>query len=96
MAGVPPGGAAPPTPPPPPRLRLLNLRTGHESGTVTVRLPRGQQIDDLDFDAAGRVVVRSRTKTGVAIYRVSRTTGKATLLRTLGPVSKSAVGCGSV
>ncbi|MGW5261903.1 hypothetical protein ACWEQG_13060 [Microbispora sp. NPDC004025] len=65
------------------KLRLLNLRTGHESGTVTVRLPRGQQIDDLDFDTAGRVVVRSRTKTGVAVYRVSKTTGKATLLRTL-------------
>ncbi|MFG1709073.1 hypothetical protein ACFLIM_38370 [Nonomuraea sp. M3C6] len=65
------------------KLRLLNLRTGRASGTVTVRLPRGQYIDDLDFDQAGRVIVRSKTKTGVAIYRVSKATGKATLLRTI-------------
>ncbi|MFI6797955.1 hypothetical protein [Streptosporangium canum] len=64
-------------------LRLLNLRTGRATGTVTVRLPRGQYIDDLDFDQAGHVIVRSRTKTGVAVYRVSKATGKATLLRTI-------------
>ncbi|MEV6985233.1 hypothetical protein AB0M95_28775 [Sphaerisporangium sp. NPDC051017] len=65
------------------KLRLLNLRTGHASGAVTLRLPRGQYIDDLDFDQAGRVIVRSKTATGVAIYRISKTTGKATLLRTI-------------
>ncbi|MEV4186771.1 hypothetical protein AB0J28_35640 [Streptosporangium canum] len=64
-------------------LRLLNLRTGRATGTVTVRLPRGQYIDDLDFDQAGHVIVRSRTKMGVAVYRVSKATGKATLLRTI-------------
>ncbi|MET7335126.1 hypothetical protein [Nonomuraea sp. NPDC005650] len=63
------------------QLRLLNLRTGRAGSTVTVRLPRGQYIDDLDFDRAGHVIVRSRTKTGVAIYRVSKATGKTTLLR---------------
>ncbi len=65
------------------KLRLLNLRTGHTSGTVTVRLPRGQYIDDLNFDQAGHMTVRSKTRTGVAIYRVSKATGKATLLRTI-------------
>lgn len=65
------------------KLRLLNLRTGRASSTVTVRLPRGQYINDLDFDKSGRLIVRSKTKTGVAIYRVSATTGKATLLRTI-------------
>ncbi|TMR09871.1 hypothetical protein ETD86_41805 [Nonomuraea turkmeniaca] len=65
------------------KLRLLNLRTGRAGGTVTVPLPRGQYIDDLDFDRAGRLIVRSKTKTGVAIYRVSKATGKATLLRTM-------------
>ncbi|MFF5205322.1 hypothetical protein [Streptosporangium sp. NPDC000396] len=65
------------------KLRLLNLRTGRASGVMTVRLPRGQYIDDLDFDQAGQVIVRSKTGTGVAIYRVSKTTGKATLLRTI-------------
>ncbi|MEV1176078.1 hypothetical protein [Nonomuraea sp. NPDC049784] len=65
------------------KLRMLNLRTGRASGTVTVRLPRGQYIDDLDFDQAGHVIVRSKTKTGVAIYRVSKATGKAKLLRTI-------------
>ncbi|WP_182907136.1 hypothetical protein [Microbispora sp. H13382] len=65
------------------KMRMLDLRTGRAGGTVTVRLPRGQYIDNLDFDQAGRVVVRSKTKTGVAIYRVSKTTGKATLLRTI-------------
>ncbi|KAB8180601.1 hypothetical protein [Microbispora catharanthi] len=65
------------------KLRLLNLRTGKASGTVTVGLPRGQYIDDLDFDKAGHLVVRSKTKTGVAVYRVSKTTGKATPLRTM-------------
>lgn len=64
-------------------LRLVDLRTGKASGTVTVRLPRGQQIDDLDFDKAGHLVVRSKIKTGAAVYRVSKTTGKATLLRTM-------------
>jgi hypothetical protein len=67
----------------PRKLRLLNLSTGHASGTVTVRLPRGQYVDDLDFDQAGRLIVRSKTGTGVAIYRVSKATGKATLLRTI-------------
>ncbi|XVQ86685.1 hypothetical protein ACQP2K_04475 [Microbispora siamensis] len=65
------------------KLRLLNLRTGKTSGTVTVRLPRGQYVDDLDFDKAGRLIVRSKTRTGVAVYRVSKTTGKATPLRTI-------------
>jgi IMP cyclohydrolase len=65
------------------RLSLLDLRTGRASGTVTVRLPRGQYIDDLDFDQAGRVIVRSKTGTGVAIYQVSKATGKATRLRTI-------------
>ncbi|MEV4106605.1 hypothetical protein [Nonomuraea sp. NPDC049695] len=65
------------------KLRMLNLRTGRASSTVTVRLPRGQYIDDLDFDQAGHVIVRSRTKTGVAIYRVSKATGKVTPLRTI-------------
>ncbi|MFF4773251.1 hypothetical protein ACFY05_10370 [Microtetraspora fusca] len=65
------------------KLRLVNLRTGRASGTVTVQLPRGQYIDDLDFDKAGRVIVRSKTGTGVAFYRVSAATGKATLLRTI-------------
>ncbi|WP_433222474.1 hypothetical protein [Microtetraspora malaysiensis] len=65
------------------KLRLLNLRTGRAKGTVAVQLPRGRYIDDLDFDQAGRVIVRSKTGTGVAIYRVSTTTGKATLLRTI-------------
>ncbi|MGI5161800.1 hypothetical protein [Microbispora sp. CA-102843] len=65
------------------KLRLVNLRTGHTSGTVTVRLPRGQYVDDLDFDKAGRLIVRSKTKTGVAVYRVSKATGKATTLRTI-------------
>ncbi len=65
------------------KLRLVNLRTGRASGTVTVQLPRGQYIDDLDFDKAGRVIVRSKTGEGVAFYRVSAATGKATLLRTI-------------
>ncbi len=65
------------------KLRLLNLRTGKVSRTVTVRLPRGQYADDLDFDKAGRLIVRSKTKTGVAVYRVSKTTGTATPLRTI-------------
>ncbi|WP_156056481.1 hypothetical protein [Streptosporangium roseum] len=65
------------------KLRMLNLRTGRASGTVTVQLPRGQYVNDLDFDRAGRMIVRSRTGTGMAIYRVSKTTGKATLLRTI-------------
>ncbi|SDI98802.1 hypothetical protein SAMN05421869_108108 [Nonomuraea jiangxiensis] len=65
------------------KLRLFNARTGRVSRTVSVRLPSGQYIDDLDFDQAGRLVVRSKTKTGVAIYRVSKTTGKTTLLRAM-------------
>ncbi|WP_433514851.1 hypothetical protein ACQP2T_04030 [Nonomuraea sp. CA-143628] len=65
------------------KLRLLNLRTGRTISTVTARLPRGQYIDDLDFDRSGRLIVRSKTKTGVAVYRLSKTTGKATLVRTL-------------
>ncbi|MCC5580367.1 hypothetical protein IMZ11_32585 [Microtetraspora sp. AC03309] len=65
------------------KLRLLNLRTGRVSGTVTVRLPRGQYVDDLAFDRAGRMIVRSKTGTGVGIYRISKATGKATLLRTI-------------
>ncbi|WP_143737767.1 WD40 repeat domain-containing protein [Microbispora sp. GKU 823] len=65
------------------KLRLVDLRTGKASGTITVRLPRGQYVDDLDFDKAGRLIVRSKTRTGVAIYRVSKTTGKATPLRTI-------------
>jgi hypothetical protein len=65
------------------KLRLLNLRTGRTSATLDPRLPRGQYIDDLDFDQNGRLIVRSKTKTGVAIYRISKTTGKATLLRTI-------------
>ncbi|WP_432928970.1 hypothetical protein ACQPZZ_03825 [Microbispora sp. CA-135349] len=65
------------------RLRPLDLRTGRAGRTVTVRLPRGQYIDDLEFDQKGRLIVRSKTKTGVAIYRVSKTTGKASLLRSL-------------
>jgi hypothetical protein len=65
------------------KLRLLNLRTGRVGGTVTLQLPRGQYIDDLDFDQAGRLIVRSQTKTGVATYRVSKATGKVTLLRTV-------------
>ncbi|RVX46627.1 hypothetical protein EDD27_9519 [Nonomuraea polychroma] len=65
------------------KLRLLNLRTGRVGSTVTLQLPRGQYIDDLDFDQAGRLIVRSRTKTGVATYRVSKATGKVTLLRTV-------------
>ncbi|MEV5740126.1 WD40 repeat domain-containing protein [Microbispora rosea] len=64
-------------------LRLVNLRTGKASGTVTVRLPRGQRVDDLDFDKAGHLVVRSKTTTGVAVYRVSKTTGAVTPLRTM-------------
>ncbi|MFI7028267.1 hypothetical protein ACIBK1_06120 [Microbispora rosea] len=64
-------------------LRLVDLRTGKASGTVTVRLPRGQRIDDLDFDKAGHLVVRSKTTTGVAVYRVSKTTGAVTPLRTM-------------
>lgn len=64
-------------------LRLLDLRTGRASRTVAVGLPRGQYIDDLDFDRAGRLIVRSKTRTGVAIYRVSKATGKATLVRTI-------------
>ncbi|WP_169951693.1 hypothetical protein [Microbispora sp. H11081] len=64
-------------------FRLLDLRTGHASRAVTVRLPRGRYIDDLDFDRTGRVIVRSKTTTGVAVYRVSKATGKATLLRTV-------------
>ncbi|GIH46076.1 hypothetical protein SAMN05421833_11074 [Microbispora rosea] len=65
------------------KLRLVDLRTGKASGTVTVRLPRGQRIDDLDFDKAGHLVVRSKTTTGVAVYRVSKTTGAVTPLRTM-------------
>ncbi|GIH68025.1 TolB-like translocation protein [Sphaerimonospora thailandensis] len=65
------------------KLRLLNVRTGHASRTVTVRLPRGQYIDDLDFDQTGRLIVRSKTRTGVAIYRVSKASGKVTPLRTI-------------
>jgi hypothetical protein len=65
------------------KLRLLDVRTGHASRPVTVRLPRGQYIDDLGFDRAGQLIVRSRTRTGVAIYRVSKETGKATALRTI-------------
>ncbi|GGK69528.1 hypothetical protein Sme01_15090 [Sphaerisporangium melleum] len=65
------------------KLRLLNLRTGRVGGTVTVRLPGGRYIDDLHFDQAGHLIVRSKTKTGVAIYRVSKTTGAVTTLRTI-------------
>ncbi|MEU6408023.1 hypothetical protein [Microbispora sp. NPDC046933] len=65
------------------KIRLLDLRTGRVRGTVTVRLPRGQHMDDLDFDEAGRLIVRSKTRTGVAVYRISKTTGKATPLRTM-------------
>ncbi|GAA4225680.1 hypothetical protein FHR32_002266 [Streptosporangium album] len=46
------------------KLRMLNLRTGRASGTVTVQLPRGQYVNDLDFDRVGRMIVRSRTGTG--------------------------------
>ncbi|WP_432869088.1 hypothetical protein [Microbispora rosea] len=65
------------------KLRLVDLRTGKASGTVTVRLPRGQHVDDLDFDKAGRLIVRSKTTTGVAVYRLSKTTGTVTPLRTM-------------
>ncbi|GAA4203871.1 hypothetical protein [Microbispora amethystogenes] len=63
------------------QVRLLNLRTGRTSRTVTVRLPRGQWVDDLSFDRADHLIVRSRTRTGVTIYRVSAATGRATPLR---------------
>ncbi|WP_405395212.1 hypothetical protein [Microbispora hainanensis] len=64
-------------------LRLVDLRTGKASRTVTVRLPRGRRIDDLDFDKAGHLVVRSKTETGVTVYRVSKTTGAVTRVRSL-------------
>ncbi|GAA3677165.1 hypothetical protein GCM10022224_046680 [Nonomuraea antimicrobica] len=65
------------------KLRLFNARTGKVSRTVAVGLPSGQYIDDVDFDQAGRLIVRSKTRTGMAIYRVSKTTGKTTLLRAM-------------
>ncbi|MET8862859.1 hypothetical protein ABZW11_07860 [Nonomuraea sp. NPDC004580] len=57
------------------QLRLLNLRTGRAGAVVNVKLPRGQYIDDVDFDRSDRLLVRSKTATGVAIYQVSRKTG---------------------
>ncbi|WP_343950239.1 hypothetical protein [Nonomuraea longicatena] len=64
------------------KLRLLDLRTGRAiGGVVNVRLPGGQYIDDVDFARDGRLVVRSRTATGVAVHEVSPKTGAVTLLR---------------
>ena len=63
------------------KVRLLNLRTGRAGAVVSVKLPRGQYIDDMDFDRSGRLVVRSKTATGVAAYQVSRTTGAVKLLK---------------
>ncbi|TXK35650.1 hypothetical protein [Nonomuraea sp. C10] len=57
------------------KVRLLNLRTGRAGAVVRVKLPRGQYIDDIDFDRSGRLAVRSKTATGVAVYQVSRKTG---------------------
>jgi hypothetical protein len=65
------------------KLRLLDVRTGKLGRTVTARLPRGGRIHDLDFDRSGQVTVRSKTKAGVAVYRLSPKTGKATLLRAI-------------
>jgi hypothetical protein len=63
------------------KLRLLDLRTGRAGGVVNVRLPGGQYIDDIDFLRDGRLVVRSRTATGVAVHAVSAKSGAVTLLQ---------------
>ncbi|TDE53214.1 hypothetical protein E1295_17085 [Nonomuraea mesophila] len=63
------------------KVRLLNLRTGRAGAVVKAKLPRGQYIDDIDFDRSKRLVVRSKVATGVAVYQVSRKTGAVRLLR---------------
>ncbi|MFI7643295.1 hypothetical protein [Nonomuraea sp. NPDC049400] len=63
------------------KVLLLNLRTGRAGAVVSVKLPRGQYIDDIDFDRSGRLVVRSKTATGVAVYQVLRKTGAVKLLK---------------
>ncbi|MEV0622583.1 hypothetical protein AB0I81_55345 [Nonomuraea sp. NPDC050404] len=64
------------------KVRLLNLRTGRAGDTLTARLPKGRYINDLDFDRSGRLIIRSKTRTGVAIYQLSKKkSGKTTLLR---------------
>ncbi|GII77704.1 hypothetical protein Sru01_26860 [Sphaerisporangium rufum] len=64
-------------------LRLLDLRTGRATAPVTVRLPSGRYIDDLNFDRAGRVIVRTATRTKITFYRASAKTGKVKKLRTV-------------
>jgi hypothetical protein len=63
------------------KLRLLNLRTGRAGATVSVKLPRGQYIDDVDVDRSKRLIVRSKTASGVAIYQVSHQTGAVKTLK---------------
>ncbi|MGA4992250.1 hypothetical protein [Nonomuraea bangladeshensis] len=63
------------------KVRLLNLRTGHAGAVVKVKLPRGQYIDDIDFDRSDRLIVRSKSAKGVAVYQVSRKTGAVKLLK---------------
>ncbi|SEU34832.1 hypothetical protein SAMN05421811_112126 [Nonomuraea wenchangensis] len=57
------------------KVRLLNLRTGRAGTVVKVKLPRGRYIDDIDFDRSDRLIVRSRSAKGVAVYQVSPRTG---------------------
>uniref|UniRef100_UPI003F491471 hypothetical protein n=1 Tax=Nonomuraea bangladeshensis TaxID=404385 RepID=UPI003F491471 len=63
------------------KVRLLNLRTGRAGAVVKVKLPRGQYIDDIDFDRSDRLIVRSKSAKGVAVYQVSRKTGAVKLLK---------------
>ncbi|MEZ7124830.1 hypothetical protein ACBR40_05805 [Nonomuraea sp. AD125B] len=63
------------------KVRMLNLRTGRAGAVVEVRLPRGQYIDDIDFDRSDRLIVRSKSAKGVAVYQVSRKTGAVKLLK---------------
>jgi hypothetical protein len=63
------------------KVRMLNLRTGRAGAVVKVKLPRGQYIDDIDFDRSDRLIVRSKSAKGVAVYQVSRKTGAVKLLK---------------
>ncbi|MFD9944931.1 hypothetical protein ACFWYW_39150 [Nonomuraea sp. NPDC059023] len=63
------------------KVRMLNLGTGRAGAVVSVKLPRGQYVDDIDFDRAGRLVVRSKTATGVAVHQVRPKTGAVKLLK---------------
>ncbi|WP_203982783.1 YncE family protein [Sphaerisporangium rufum] len=72
-------------------LQLLDLRTGRTTAPVTVRLPHGRYVKDVDFDGAGHLIVRSDTPAEITYYQVSAVTGEAKRLRTIGRPRKDRV-----